>query len=54
LAVVVNKLDTVDWSKERFDEIVGKLKPFLKQAMFKENDVKFVPCRWVHLIYVIH
>ncbi|XP_050316410.1 protein HBS1 isoform X2 [Anthonomus grandis grandis] len=44
LAVAINKLDTVSWSKERFDEIVQKLKSFLKQAGFKENDVTFVPC----------
>lgn len=44
LGVVVNKLDTVNWSKERFDEIVGKLKVFLKQAGFKDSDVVYVPC----------
>lgn len=44
LAVVVNKLDTVSWSKERFDDIVLKLRVFLKQAGFKESDVTFVPC----------
>ncbi|XP_076264064.1 translation elongation factor EF-1alpha (GTPase) HBS1 [Rhynchophorus ferrugineus] len=44
LAVAINKLDTVSWSKQRFDEIVQKLKTFLKQAGFKENDVTFVPC----------
>ncbi|XP_043517946.1 HBS1-like protein isoform X4 [Frieseomelitta varia] len=43
LAVIVNKLDTVDWSKERFDEIVNKMSVFLKQAGFKDN-VSFVPC----------
>ena len=30
LLVAVNKLDTVDWSQERFDFIVEKLKQFLK------------------------
>lgn len=44
LAVAINKLDTVSWSQERFDEIVKKLKSFLKQVGFKENDVTFVPC----------
>ncbi|XP_054013302.1 protein HBS1 isoform X2 [Hylaeus anthracinus] len=43
LAVVVNKLDTVDWSKDRFNEIVDKLSVFLKQVGFKDN-VTFVPC----------
>uniref|UniRef100_A0A182W0W3 Tr-type G domain-containing protein n=1 Tax=Anopheles minimus TaxID=112268 RepID=A0A182W0W3_9DIPT len=44
LGVVVNKLDTVGWSKERFDEIVNKLKVFLKQAGFRDSDVTYVPC----------
>lgn len=44
LAVVVNKLDTVGWAQQRFDEIVGKLKVFLKQAGFKDSDVVYVPC----------
>ncbi|EXJ63871.1 hypothetical protein A1O7_00206 [Cladophialophora yegresii CBS 114405] len=35
LVVVVNKMDdpTVEWSKERYDEIVGKLKPYLKKRI---------------------
>ncbi|KAG5898030.1 hypothetical protein JTB14_001742 [Gonioctena quinquepunctata] len=44
LVVAINKLDTVLWSRERFDEIVQKLKAFLKQAGFKDTDVTFVPC----------
>lgn len=44
LGVVVNKLDTANWSQERFDEIVGKLKVFLKQAGFKEGDITYIPC----------
>lgn len=44
LAVAINKLDTVSWSQERFEEIVQKLKVFLKQAGFRESDVTFVPC----------
>ncbi|XP_038057817.1 HBS1-like protein isoform X1 [Patiria miniata] len=44
LAVAINKLDTVGWSEERFNEIVGKLGQFLKQAGFKESDVQYIPC----------
>ncbi|XP_073975053.1 translation elongation factor EF-1alpha (GTPase) HBS1 isoform X2 [Rhodnius prolixus] len=44
LCVVINKLDTVDWSEERFLEISVKMGTFLKQAGFKEKDVTFVPC----------
>ncbi|CAH1775396.1 unnamed protein product [Owenia fusiformis] len=44
LAVAINKMDTVEWSKIRFDEIVKKLGTFLKQAGFKESDVTYIPC----------
>ncbi|XP_071807872.1 uncharacterized protein [Asterias amurensis] len=44
LAVAINKLDTVGWSEVRFNEIVGKLGHFLKQAGFKDSDVQFIPC----------
>lgn len=42
LMVAVNKLDTVDWSKQRFDEICAVLQTFLsKQAGFSK--VRFIP-----------
>lgn len=44
LGVVINKLDTVNWSEDRFNEIVSKLKTFLKQAGYKESDVTYIPC----------
>lgn len=44
MGVIVNKLDTVNWSQERFEEITKKLKVFLKQAGFKESDVIYIPC----------
>jgi len=46
LIVVVNKMDdpTVKWAKKRYDEIVGKLKPFLKSCGFLvKKEVKFIP-----------
>lgn len=46
LMVVVNKMDesTVEWSKERYDEIKDKLTPFLKAAGFSvKTDVSFIP-----------
>lgn len=43
LAVIVNKLDTVNWSEERFNEIVDKMTVFLKQAGYRDA-VTFVPC----------
>jgi elongation factor 1 alpha-like protein len=44
LAVAVNKMDTCDWSKQRFDEICVKMGSFLKQVGYKENELAFIPC----------
>ena len=46
LIVAVNKMDepTVQWSKDRFDECVAKIRPFLKSVGFTiKNEVKFIP-----------
>eukprot|EP01135_Chromosphaera_perkinsii_P004444 Nk52_evm22s281 gene=Nk52_evmTU22s281 len=44
LIVAVNKLDMVNWSQPRFEDIVSSLKPFLKQIGFKSKNVSFIPC----------
>ena len=49
LAVAVNKMDTVEWAKTRFDEITRKLKQFLKQAGFKVN---FIECILKLFVYM--
>ncbi|KAJ9124507.1 hypothetical protein QFC24_003298 [Naganishia onofrii] len=46
LVVVVNKMDdaTVQWSKERFDEVQSKITPYLKQVGFNpKTDLTFIP-----------
>ncbi|KAJ6976162.1 eukaryotic peptide chain release factor GTP-binding subunit ERF3A-like isoform X2 [Populus alba x Populus x berolinensis] len=46
LLVVVNKMDdpTVNWSKERYDEIESKMVPFLKLSGYNvKKDVRFLP-----------
>lgn len=46
LVVVINKMDdpTVLWSQDRYEECVGKLKPFLKQCGYTiKTSVRFVP-----------
>ncbi|KAG0597181.1 hypothetical protein M758_UG318500 [Ceratodon purpureus] len=43
LIVAVNKLDAVDFSKERFDVIKSTLQPFLKQCGFRDGSVQWVP-----------
>ena len=44
LVVVVNKMDdpTVNWDKARYDEVVSKLSPFMKQ-FYGKNDVSWIP-----------
>ena len=34
--VAINKMDTVEWSQDRYKDIVKKLGQFLKQAGFKD------------------
>lgn len=43
LVVAVNKLDTVDWSPARFEEIVQQMQQFLTNAGFSMKNVTFVP-----------
>lgn len=46
LIVVINKMDdpTVQWQKERFDECVDKLTPFLKVTGYNvKKDIVFIP-----------
>ena len=46
LVVVINKMDdpTVQWKKDRFDECVTKLRPFLKSCGYVvKKEVKFIP-----------
>jgi peptide chain release factor subunit 3 len=46
LVVVINKMDdpTVQWSKDRYEECVNKLKPYLKSCGYAiKRDVRFIP-----------
>jgi peptide chain release factor subunit 3 len=45
LIVMVNKMDekTVSWAQSRYDEIVSKLTPFLRQWGYKPTDLTFLP-----------
>lgn len=46
LVVLINKMDdpTVEWSEDRYNDVIGKLKPYLKKTGFKSNEVHFMPC----------
>jgi len=44
LLIVINKMDCVEWAKERYDEILQRLEPFLKNSVgFKMKDVSVIP-----------
>ncbi|RUP50958.1 hypothetical protein BC936DRAFT_136873 [Jimgerdemannia flammicorona] len=43
LVVAINKLDVMDWSQSRYDDIVGKLSTFLTQAGFRKKNLTFIP-----------
>lgn len=44
IIVVVNKLDNVNWSLARFEEIKTQIGQFLATAPFNPKNVAFVPC----------
>lgn len=47
LIVVINKMDepSVQWSEQRYSEIVGKLTPFLRRCGFQlKKNLWFLPC----------
>ncbi|KAI9512735.1 EF Tu GTP binding domain-containing protein [Russula earlei] len=43
IVVAINKLDLVDWSKGRYEDICHQLKPFLVQSGFQSSKTHFVP-----------
>ncbi|XP_045614071.1 protein HBS1 [Procambarus clarkii] len=44
LVVCINKLDSVEWSEDRFKDIKHNLRMFLKTVGFKDIDVVYIPC----------
>ena len=44
LIVAVNKMDTVSWSKDRFEEIEQQMSAFFKSVGFQPKKVAFIPC----------
>lgn len=44
IVIAINKLDTVDWSQDRFDEISQQVSAFLTSAGFQVRNLAFVPC----------
>lgn len=44
IIVAVNKLDTLSWSKDRFDEIQQQVSGFLTAAGFQLKNLAFLPC----------
>ncbi|CAF9916930.1 Hsp70 suppressor, GTPase facilitates ribosomal subunit dissociation [Imshaugia aleurites] len=44
IVIAVNKLDTVQWSRDRFDEISQQISAFLTSAGFLAKNLAFVPC----------
>lgn len=43
IVVGINKMDMVDWSQDRYDDIVDALKPFLSSAGFAAAKTVFLP-----------
>lgn len=43
LIIAINKMDVVEYSKERFDFIKSQLGPFLRRCGFKESSLMWIP-----------
>ncbi len=39
----MNKMENIDYGQERYDEVLGLIKPYLTSIGFKEADVYFLP-----------
>lgn len=44
IIVAINKLDTLSWSQDRFDEIQQQVSAFLTAAGFQAKNLAFLPC----------
>lgn len=44
LIVALNKVDTVDWSQERLEQIQRELSSFFQNIGFKPDQVSWIPC----------
>lgn len=44
LIIAMNKLDTIDWNEERFQDIKRELLPFLNNIGFENDQIDWVPC----------
>lgn len=54
VVVAVNKLDTVAWSQERFNEIKDQMSGFLSTANFQPKNVAFVPVSGLYGDNLVH
>eukprot|EP00250_Pteridium_aquilinum_P016106 c22946_g1_i1 orf=65-2017(+) len=43
IVVAVNKMDAIDYSKDRFNTIKATLRPFLRQCGFKDSGIRWIP-----------
>ena len=53
LLIAVNKLDTIDWSEERYDYICADIVTYLKKIGFTSEKMTFVPISGLHGINLL-
>ena len=54
IVVVVNKLDSIGWSEDRFHEISQQITAFLTTAGFLPKNISFVPCSGLTGDNIVH
>ncbi|KAJ9105170.1 hypothetical protein QFC19_003630 [Naganishia cerealis] len=54
LIVGVNKMDVVEWSQDRFEDIQDSMRPFLQAAGFAQEKTMFVPVAAMAGVNLVH
>ena len=54
MVIAINKLDTLQWSQERYDEISQQVAAFLTAAGFLAKNISFVPCSGLTGDNIVH
>lgn len=44
IIVAINKMDSINWSQDRFEEIKQQISAFLTTAGFQQKNIAFIPC----------
>ncbi|RYE58177.1 MAG: elongation factor 1-alpha, partial [Sphingobacteriales bacterium] len=44
IIVAINKMDSINWAQDRFEEIQQQISAFLTTTGFQQKNIAFIPC----------